>query len=71
MKNKVSVSNPQNGERLVRPKEAAERLGIALSTFYNWCYQRRLPTVKLGGALRVRESTLDAWIKRAERPALR
>jgi excisionase family DNA binding protein len=58
-------------ERLLRPSEAAERLGIKRSTFYNWCYRRCLPTVKIGNTLRIRESVLDAFIRKRERPALR
>lgn len=58
-------------ERLLKISEVSARTGIAAGTLYNWAHTRRIPTVKLGAALRIRESTLDAIIRRAERPALR
>jgi excisionase family DNA binding protein len=58
--------------RLVTAEEAAELLGVELSTVRQWTYQRRLPVIHPGGgrAARYRLSALldlmDAW----ERPAL-
>jgi excisionase family DNA binding protein len=58
-------------ERVLRIPDAADRLGIEPSTLYNWCYRRRIASVKIGGVLGIRESVIDAFIKKAERPALR
>lgn len=59
-------------DRLLTPRQAAEKLGISRTTLYHWAYERRLPTVKLfGAALRFRESDLDKLIAVSVRPALR
>lgn len=55
-------------ERVVRIPDAADRLGMKPSTVYNWCYERKIPSVKLGGVLGIRESVLDDLICKAERP---
>ena len=42
-------------------KEAAERLKITTRTLASWL-KRGLPYCKLGGAVRIAEADLDAWI---------
>ncbi len=62
------------GERLLDVRQAAELLGVKPGTLYQWAYQRRLPVVKLfglHGALRFRQSDIDALIERSIRPALK
>jgi len=59
-------------DRLLKPREVAEILGVALSTVYQWAYERRIPHVKLRGrALRFRLSAIEKTIRDDERPALR
>ena len=59
-------------ERLLTPRQAAQKLGVSRSTLYHWAQERRLPTVRLfGSGLRFRESDLDRLISRSVRPALR
>lgn len=58
-------------DRLLTPAEVAEILGMKLSTVYAWAYQRRVPTVKLGRALRFRQSAIEQFVRQHERRARR
>jgi len=58
-------------DRLLNADEAAALLGLKASTLYQWSYERRIPVVKIGRALRFKLSDLQAIISRCERPALR
>jgi excisionase family DNA binding protein len=58
-------------DRLLGVTEAAELLSIQPRTLYQWAYQRRVPVVKLGRALRFRESDVQRLIRDGYRPALR
>jgi excisionase family DNA binding protein len=57
-------------DRLLDVHEAAALLGLRPSTLYQWAYQRRIPVVKIGRALRFRLSALLRLIEVSERPAL-
>lgn len=57
-------------ERLIGPNEAAELLGVRLSTIYAWSYRRKIPTLKVGARLRFSPSALGAWLRERERPAI-
>ena len=52
-------------ERLLRPEEVAERLGIAATTARAWLRTGKLPAVKVGdrGLLRMREVDMDRYIR--------
>ncbi len=58
-------------EKLLTAREVADKLGLKLSTIYRWRWARRIPCVKVGGALRFRLSDIDRLIKEGFRPALR
>jgi molybdopterin-binding protein len=48
---------------LLRPREAASRLGISYPTIKQWIYQHKLRTVKTtGGHYRIPESELDRYL---------
>ena len=49
-------------EPLLNVKQAAEILGIRPATVYQHVWKRRIPHVKVLGALRFRASDLEAWI---------
>ena len=49
--------------RLITVQEAAKFLALSTSTLYGWVYQRRIPFVKVGGALQARGSTLTSDVK--------
>ena len=53
-------------ETLLKPKEAALRLGISVPTLKQWIYARKLRTVKTaGGHHRIPEAELDRFLHRA------
>jgi excisionase family DNA binding protein len=49
----------------VSPKEFRELLGISERTMWRWLAQRKIPHIKVGGAVRIPTSTLDVLTKRA------
>ena len=53
-------------ENLIGPEEASEALGIELATIYTWVYRRKIPFLKVGGALRFRPSALQDWLRQRE-----
>jgi excisionase family DNA binding protein len=57
-------------DRLLDVNEAAAMLGLKRSTLYQWAYERRIPVVKLGRALRFRMNTIQKLIRDSERPAI-
>jgi excisionase family DNA binding protein len=63
-------SNLSQGDRLLDVREAAALLGLKPSTLYEWAYERRIPSVKLGRVLRFRLSTIEKLIDDSERPAM-
>jgi excisionase family DNA binding protein len=66
----VAASASKAPDRLLDVSEAAALLSLKPSTLYAWSYKRRIPVVKLGGALRFRLSTLQKLMQKAERPVL-
>lgn len=57
-------------ERLLDVKAAAKMLGVAPSTVYQWSYERRIASVKIGASLRFRLSDIEKLIRQSLRPAL-
>jgi len=54
--------------RLLRPKDAAQILGISYSTLKQWVYRGKLRSVKTaGGHHRIPETELDRYLHRATR----
>lgn len=51
-----------NRDPLLAREAAAAYLGISPETLKKWTTQRRIPIVKMGGAVRYRQSDLDAYI---------
>lgn len=50
--------------RLVTVNDAARYLAVSVSTLYGWVYQRRIPFVKVGRALRFEIDDLDNFVER-------
>jgi len=48
---------------LLTIQQAANHTGLSTHTLYKMVSQRRVPFVKLGGALRFNPEQLDQWIK--------
>lgn len=58
------VTNSES-ERLLKPEEVAERLGVSPITAKAWLRTGKLPVVKVGerGLLRMREADLNRYIR--------
>lgn len=50
-------------EPLLDISKAARLLAVSVSTLYGWVWQRRIPFVKVGRALRFDPHDLDAFIE--------
>ncbi len=56
-----------NQDRLLRPREVAERLAVSRSTVYRWFWEGKLKGVKLaGGTVRILESAVTQKIDEAD-----
>ncbi len=49
---------------LLRPAEAAEAIGIGRSKVYELLASGELPSIRIGGSVRVPVDALRAWIER-------
>ena len=50
-------------------EQAAEYLGLSIATIRTWVWQRRIPTYRIGRAVRMRRSSLDEVIENGFVPA--
>ena len=48
---------------LLRPQEAAEALGVSRSKAYELIANRTIPSIKVGGSVRVPAGSLRQWIE--------
>ncbi len=48
---------------LINVHDAAQFLAVSTSTLYGWVYQRRIPFVKVGGALRFELAELQKFVQ--------
>jgi len=56
-------------ERLLTIDQLAEILQVKKSTIYSWTFSRKIPYVKINGALRFKEKAITTWIdSREEEP---
>jgi excisionase family DNA binding protein len=58
-------------DQLLTVEAAAARLSCSVAAVRRWIYQRRLPVVKVGRLVRLRESDLQAFIAEGLRKASR
>lgn len=49
--------------RLLTVRDAAKFLAVSVSTVYGWAWQRKLPFVKVGRALRFDRTDLEDFIR--------
>jgi excisionase family DNA binding protein len=49
---------------LLRPSEAADAIGVSRSKTYELIARGDIPSLKLGGCVRVPVAALQAWIER-------
>jgi excisionase family DNA binding protein len=57
-------------QELLRAKEAAHFLNVSENTIRTWIWQRRLPVVRLGRAVRLRREDLEEFIERNREEAV-
>lgn len=55
--------------KLLTVKESAEQLGLSSRTIWAWIYERRLDVVRLGRAVRIKQSSIDQLIEAGTTPA--
>lgn len=51
-----------NTDRMLTAAEVAGLLGVSIKTVLNWHERGKLPSYKLGRAVRFRESEILAWL---------
>ena len=57
-------------QELLRAKEAAQFLNVSENTIRMWIWQRRLPVVRLGRAVRLCRQDLEELIERNREEAI-
>jgi excisionase family DNA binding protein len=58
-------------DELLTINELSAFLKIPKSTIYSWCYQKKLPYIKMGGLLRFRKPAIERWLKEQGREEVR
>lgn len=48
---------------LMNVQQAAQYLNVSVSTLYGWAWQRKLPFVKVGRALRFDRADLETFVR--------
>ena len=56
-------------EKLLTPKQVAERLQVTERTVYGWLRRGTLPALKLGRLWRIRSEDLEAFLESARAKA--
>jgi excisionase family DNA binding protein len=64
----MPVANTRPRPLLTVP-EAATQLGLSARTVWDWLAQRRIESVKLGRAVRIRQAVIDRLIEASTVPA--
>ena len=54
--------------KLLKPGDVADRLAVAPATVRRWIFDGRLPTVRVGAAVRIREEDLEALVRMGYTP---
>ena len=55
-----------NTETFLKLAEVRQRLGVSRATLWRWTAEQGLKVVRVGGTVRIRESDLEAFLKRHE-----
>ena len=64
-----SMANEKT-QALLKPKDAAQLLNLSENTIRQWIWQRRLPVVRIGRAVRLRRQDLEEIIERNREEAV-
>ena len=62
---------PQTTDRLLKASELQAALGMSRAKIYRLMQDGTLPTVRIGGSIRVPRRALAEWIKQRTKPARR
>ena len=54
-------------EKLLDIREVSNLTGIKESTLRAWIFQGRLPVIRLGRLVRIRQTELEKWIEQASK----
>ena len=57
--------------RMLKIEEAAQRMGLSPATMRAWVWRRKIEYTRLGRAVRISESVVDALLERGTVPAIR
>jgi excisionase family DNA binding protein len=60
---------PKTKDPLVSIPDSAYQLGISIHTIRSWVWQRKIESVRVGRAVRIRQSAIDAVIEAGLIPA--
>jgi excisionase family DNA binding protein len=55
--------------KLLTVQESADQLGLSARTIWGWIYERKVEVVRLGRAVRIKQSSLDELIEQGTTPA--
>jgi excisionase family DNA binding protein len=66
----MSSSQSPSLETPMKAAEAAKLLGVGVSTVYRLAERNEIPHLRLGGSIRVRRSTLEAFLRNLEARSL-
>ncbi len=56
-------ANDERNKPLLTVQDAAKYLAVSVSTVYGWVWQRRIPFVKIGRAVRFDPRDLEAFVE--------
>ena len=54
-------------EKLLTIDQVSELLQVQKNTIYSWTFTRKIPFVKINGALRFKEKAISNWIDEHEK----
>ena len=65
-KERTEVNTQSLNDRFLKLKEVQDLLGVSRSTLWRWQAEHGLKVVRVGDVVRVRESDLEAFLRRHE-----
>ncbi len=54
----------------LKPRDVARMLGLAPSTVYKLCLEGKLPSIRIGNAVRINARAFEQWCKQQEQQRL-
>ncbi len=57
--------------KLLKAGDVAERLAVSPATIRRWIFDGRIPTVRVGAAVRIREEDIQAMVRLGYTPVRR